>query len=605
MKSKELIPFERNRYYTGKMLTSADFGAEQAYMNHKRRFLNQMVSGSGIICGLSVISLDDLSVLIESGAALDDAGREIVLDSSVVKKLSALEGFDQLTTDRVSLCIRYAEEEKQPVYAVNRQEGESEYEYNRLKEGCQLFLMDTHRLAEKYVAETEFYTGGILFENEDYSIRLKMPATVCAGTYVKLEVSVQKRSDTNAVLFYESTLQTPALSAPKGGQELDLFLENVRLHPGEILTREYWMWVREEEETESSVMQKAGSGKAVIGGVEMHASEALNCRITVSGMRPEELAARESGRISLELQNLGGGTDFIRLADLELVRTETAYLIENVIEDGIRRYIPTLRDVGRRQEFEGFFEKKLPFYEEKGAKSHRQEKRTEDAGRNIRNVPKIETGIVEIPLGSNARRGDICYSGEIMHGLGKGNVYVEVGYEFLEEDPSLGRNARTTVYGNPDLFRSGTMPQAAAETAVKVLNDKGSFLVAVRLLQDVNYLVLTYRWVAVKFGEGETDQSIEYFSNKSISALTPTVVIGTKESYFFQVKFNHMKHCSLSYELTEPGSGEVTPDGIYTAPAKEGVYEMKIYCTDMPLICTYVYAIVKRKSLEEEIADLT
>ena len=75
MKNSELIPFERNRYYTGKMLTTADFEAEQAYMNNKRRFLNQMVTGSGIVCGLSVISLDDLSLMIESGMAIDDTGR--------------------------------------------------------------------------------------------------------------------------------------------------------------------------------------------------------------------------------------------------------------------------------------------------------------------------------------------------------------------------------------------------------------------------------------------------------------------------------------------------------------------------------------------------
>ncbi len=64
MKDNELLPFCRNRYYKGKMLTSSDFQAEQMYMNHKRRFLNQMVAGAGIVCGMSVTSLDDLSLMI-------------------------------------------------------------------------------------------------------------------------------------------------------------------------------------------------------------------------------------------------------------------------------------------------------------------------------------------------------------------------------------------------------------------------------------------------------------------------------------------------------------------------------------------------------------
>jgi hypothetical protein len=33
---------------------------------------------------------------------------------------------------------------------------------------------------------------------------------------------------------------------------------------------------------------------------------------------------------------------------------------------------------------------------------------------------------------------------------------------------------------------------------------------------------------------------------------------------------------------------------MYTAPSKEGVYEIYIYCTDMPKISTYVYAIVSK-----------
>ena len=211
----------------------------------------------------------------------------------------------------------------------------------------------------------------------------------------------------------------------------------------------------------------------------------------------------------------------------------------------------------------------------------------------------MATGILEIPLGDTARKGDICYSGEIMHGLGKGNVYVDIGYEYISEDAALGANAKSTVYGNPDLFRDGANLAVDAETAVKVLNDKGSFVVAVKLLQNVDYLVLSYRWVAIKFPAGNDLGIPEDMEGKSIAAETPTVVMGTKESHYFGVKYNHMDSCSIVYELTEPGSGEISSDGIYTSPAKEGVYEILIYCADYPSICTYAYAIVKKKGLDE------
>ena len=120
LNNKQLFPFERNRYYVGKLLTSADFQAEQTYEGNKRRFLNEMLFGAGIVCGLGVYALDDVSLMVESGVALDSLGRELVLDSSIVRKLSMIEGFEQLESDRACLCLRYQETPEQPVYTVNR-----------------------------------------------------------------------------------------------------------------------------------------------------------------------------------------------------------------------------------------------------------------------------------------------------------------------------------------------------------------------------------------------------------------------------------------------------------------------------------------------------
>lgn len=213
--------------------------------------------------------------------------------------------------------------------------------------------------------------------------------------------------------------------------------------------------------------------------------------------------------------------------------------------------------------------------------------------------PTVATGIVEIPLGADAKRGDICYSGEIMHGLGRGNVYVELGYEWYEGESVPGANVKSTIYGNEELFDAEIEGIANVETAVKVLNDKGSFIVAAKLLKNMDCLVLAYRWVAMLFPSGEENWKEEEYGNKSIAAETPTVVLGTRESYYFNVKFNNMEKCSVTYELTEGGSGDITADGVYTAPRKEGVYEIRIYCTDMPVICAYAYAIVRAKRDKE------
>ena len=126
---------------------------------------------------------------------------------------------------------------------------------------------------------------------------------------------------------------------------------------------------------------------------------------------------------------------------------------------------------------------------------------------------------------------------------------------------------------------------------------------AARLLRDVEFLVLTFRWVAIKFPTGEELEAADYYG-KSITAKTPTVVMRPRENYYFGVQFNNMEACSITYELTAPGSGEVTTDGVYTAPTKEGVYEIRIYCSDMPMVCTYAYAIVKSTATSDDAGSI-
>ena len=200
-------------------------------------------------------------------------------------------------------------------------------------------------------------------------------------------------------------------------------------------------------------------------------------------------------------------------------------------------------------------------------------------------------GRVEIPLSVNMKKGDICYSQEIMHGLGKGNVYVDVGIEYLEDDTRINRSMRTTIYGNSDLF-----PQSDCmdfQTAVKVMNDKGSFQIGAKLVGEQKSIILQMSWAAIRFSTGK-DSMESQEEERSIVPKVSTVRLKTKESYFFEVEFRHMEKQRLTYELTEDGSGEIGEDGVYIAPAKEGVYEICIYCTDMPQISTYVYAIVNR-----------
>ena len=74
MKNLKYFPFERSRYFYGKLLTVDDFETEQKYANDKRRLINRFLHGSGVVCGMNVVRVDDRTISVERGMALDFAG---------------------------------------------------------------------------------------------------------------------------------------------------------------------------------------------------------------------------------------------------------------------------------------------------------------------------------------------------------------------------------------------------------------------------------------------------------------------------------------------------------------------------------------------------
>ncbi|MBR5970806.1 MAG: hypothetical protein IK016_10755 [Lachnospiraceae bacterium] len=587
----KLYPFEKNRYYPGKMLSSADFQAEQNYLVNKSRFMNHLMYGAGIVCGLSTISLDDLSVLVESGVAIDGEGREIIIGNSVVHKLSAIEGFSSLTGDEASLYIRFREEPVHSVYSVSRGDSDKEYEYNRVQEGYELYLTDKVAAGAEEFLETEFLLRDSVFSSEHFSAEILVPAIVSRERNMRIRLEIKKRSAEDVRLTLRGVLETPSFTTADGAHELEFSVDEVRLGKGEVLYRDYWMYVADEHSAETNVILKSGSAAAEEDGKAVNAAQNFSIIVRLSDRSPIEIVNDEVGRLSLEMREAAETSDGVKIADIRLSRTKNSYIIEEVRESGVRDYIVSPAQTVLRNFYLEYFTKDVNL----SSGGPVTGALTETESKAVRTtMPEIATGVLEISLGKNARAGDIRYSGEIAHGLGRGNVYVEVGYEYLAKDKTLGASAKSTIYGNPELFGKRAGAIVDVETAVRVLNDKGSFVVAAKLKQDVDFLVLTYRWVAVRFPAGEDLELIDDFYDKSISATTPTVTLGTKESHFFGVEYHNMKKCSVTYELTASGSGEITADGVYTAPMKPGVYEIRIYCTDMPVICTYAYAIVKK-----------
>ena len=161
MKNIELFPFSRNLYFPGKQLVTRDMEAEQRYFNDKRRLLNSLLHGTGIVCGLNVTAVkqtstagneDGVSVAVEPGLAIDGSGREIVVPEQVYLRLSDLDGFDADIGQAkyAFLCLEYAEISREPMHSV-LDNAVADDHFNRIEESRRFYLTYT----EPVIPETE------------------------------------------------------------------------------------------------------------------------------------------------------------------------------------------------------------------------------------------------------------------------------------------------------------------------------------------------------------------------------------------------------------------------------------------------------------------
>lgn len=70
-------PNVRNNYFRGKLMTVADYQAEQLYMIQRRRVMNRLLLGWGVVRGFRV-ERDGGTLAIGPGVAIDPNGREII-----------------------------------------------------------------------------------------------------------------------------------------------------------------------------------------------------------------------------------------------------------------------------------------------------------------------------------------------------------------------------------------------------------------------------------------------------------------------------------------------------------------------------------------------
>ena len=596
MNNRRYYSFERNNYFYGKLLTSRDFEDEQNYMNNKRRLINRVLHGAGIVYGLDVVAVDESSVVIQSGLALDSSGREIVVPSTQVVKLSTIRGYSDLKTSSVCLGIAYAEEKTEPVYAVmNKDADAQERQYNHLKEGYELFLQDSRDCVREPKKEDEYIAWKVLYQDDDLRITQYLPTFAVPGMLVKARTEIHKTSHMPFVCSFSCKVDTDGMIPG----ETQIRADNVSQEYGETMVLEQTFRPEDYIFGNGDVSVRFSEITVQKSGVKEAAPDTSMTLNPVYGTALEYVH-KTSYRGNLDVDLDRKYDEKLWIAGIQLIRSERHSIIDRVERAPFDQYVYSSEQLMILEKLEEFL---IP---QDGSAGRPQVYVQGNSERSAAAAPERRSnssGVFEMSLGSGGEVGKVYFSDEIMHGLGNGPVYVDIGIEYISRDVNASGDRDSIILGDGSIFESDSTVTDEkifqVDQAVKILPDRGTFIVGVRPRVKMGRIGLRIRWYAFK-PEDLEQRVYDRSEQKGCIMIQPdTIVLPPKGSVHINPVFINMPEEALSYTLLDPEGGKIDNTGLYTAPAQEGVYEIKAAALSDPEIFTHAFIIVSQKKTEE------
>ena len=561
MISNKLKVFERNRYFYGKLLTAEDFITEQIYFNDKRRLLNNMLFGSGVVTGMSVVKADDQSIAVDSGFALDSSGREIIISEPKVIKVNELNGYSSFIrshTDYTTayLCIEYDEKQSQPIHSIAKTVLDDENEgpeYNRITEGYSLYITDEE--PEKFMCESEnLALKRKILISDGINVSIICPSIVREGEEFILETQVNKvNTEKNITIDFDL--------------RLELFTaENSNNSTGKnIVHISYDQCDSSDSETiviRTKLKAMGSSGrKGIIRADNIHAAFGKRKSAAYPIQIEVDIAEnRADSIIKMLRKQQTDNNEKLYIAKLELFVSPQYYILESVEDLPFCQAVPTAVDMRSFQIRSEFI---CPPSENKTV-SHMIPPA---------NQPVVNTGTAYVLIPEKARKGNIYYSNNIPHGLGTGVVFINAGYV---DDKKI-------------IFEESSLLNNNFSYSIIVDEDSGTFSVAVRINSDIKKTNLKFCWIASRFPDmGNSERKIE---------INPSVrYAGRYETVHFDVSHPDgkvWKNGELEWSVHPDNGGQITSSGIFTAFDIPGFYEIRVKSIAEPDLNATAFLVVQ------------
>lgn len=588
MKNLKYFPFERNRYFYGKLLTVDDFETEQKYVNDKRRMINRFLHGCGVVCGMNVVRTDETTISVEMGLALDFAGREIVIDAPFIKKLSMIEGFDtdgdeQDDAGYYYLCIDYSETEKEAVHSIANNDASQSggEEYNKYAEGYRIYLTSQEPESESFRLE-QFYTDTrTVYWGHGVRIQQVTPRFVNTGSEFELTLIVENMGQQQPVSFSYDLRLTCVQAGEARTLHIDFNEKNFeRAKRYEVSYRLRAMAVEDER---GMLEVTPDSFRLNIGERQAAASTACANEFTVVAGNAKREVMRQYYRTAMEQIVKTTYQQSIYLAKIAVIKAGSTYVIEEIEQMPFGQCVFNNSLAAAINEME-IAELDALHGRETAAPVQAQ---VQPGATAPVAAPVIATGAAIIDLNIGGLEEQRFLTPNITHGLGLGPVTIILGQAYSAEDDSDVLFGPAGVFGEAEA--RGIPPVALA---AKASPSTGTFVIGARTLAATNVRKLRVQWTAIR----DPKQNEKDSHAKRIYIKPDVTDLGVRESLYFEAVLQNVSDLRVKWSVKEAEGGVITANGMYTAPNLPGVYEIICESAAYPELRASTFVVVRETS---------
>ncbi len=580
MKNDKIYPFTRNRYFYGKLLTVRDFEIEQRYFNDKRRMTNRLSVGTGILTGLDVVAVNDRTISIDPGIAIDSFGREIVVSLPAMHMLSDIEGFDgENILDTYYLCMAYDEQPTEMVHSVAQTSGDGEY--SRLNEAYRFSLRTSYQSSVEQLRERLVHTRYNVYDVDELKVDLVLYDIVSTNNTFEAEMIVERKAE-GIPCSVKLSIQATYIN---NGRPVDLLFDADDKTPYGIYTVRSTVGTDQLKPVVDTIKLSGGSFNITIGEREIERAVELSHQVEVIENDLKMAIHKRYYELPFDEIMQTKDDDSICLAKINLIPAGDTYLIDSISKPELGDFIipHALGTV--------LNELALPERVEENSQSDPKidmDNILSQVGEKVKRerITNIRTGVYSFEQPDGRIQEKAIFSDEIDHGLGRGEGFLTFAIEHAPDVIDEYGSARQVFFGDSSVFEDSAYASDQPQLQVSgvLYPNKGSFRMA--LSGDLRSISrpVRVRWRLERM-TSDTDQPVSDDDPLRIDIEPNPGRVLPRQSVLLEAFDKDGESVICAWEVSGDEAGSIDENGLYTAPAKEGVYTITA-TSDMGYVTT-------------------